>query len=438
MAEARPVTHGRVLKIAVPIVLSNVTVPLLGAVDTGVVGQMGLAAPIGAVGLGAVILASFYWIFSFLRMGTSGLAAQAHGAGDDAEATAVLLRAVILGFLAGSLIALLQGPLFLLAFRLAPASPEVEAIARGYLELRIWGAPATIALYAVTGWMIALERTRRVLLLNLWINGVNILLDLWFVLSLGLGVPGVALATLIAEWSGLVLGLWLCRDAFGPALEAARARLADNLALRRMLSVNGDIMIRSVLLQGSFTTFLFLGAGLGDVTLAANQVLLQFLEITAYALDGFAFAAEAMVGQAVGARSRPALRRAVRLSVQWGIAGAIGLSAVFGLYGPQIIDLMTTAPEVREAARIYIWWLVAAPLVGVMGWMYDGVFIGATATREMRNAMLLCVANYAVALALLLPTLGNHGLWAALMMLNATRGMVLGRIWARKEPALTI
>lgn len=438
MAEARPVTHGRVLKIAVPIVLSNITVPLLGAVDTGVVGQMGQAAPIGAVGIGAVVLASFYWIFGFLRMGTSGLAAQAHGAGDEAERTAVLLRAVIIGFLAGSLIALLQGPLFLLAFRLAPASAEVEALARSYLELRIWGAPATIALYAVTGWMIALERTKRVLLLNLWINGVNILLDLWFVLSLGLGVPGVALATLIAEWSGLALGLWLCRDAFGPALEAARARLADNQALRRMMAVNTDIMIRSVLLQGSFTTFLFLGAGFGDVTLAANQVLLQFLEITAYALDGFAFAAESLVGQAVGARSRPALRRAVRVSFQWGIAGAIALSLVFGFYGPQIIDLMTTAPEVRETARIYLWWLVAAPLIGVASWMYDGVFIGATATREMRNAMLLCVANYAVALALLLPTLDNHGLWAALMLLNATRGMVLGRIWARKEPALTI
>ena len=438
MAEPRPVTHGRVLKIAVPIVLSNVTVPLLGAVDTGVVGQMGQAAPIGAVGIGAVVLASFYWIFGFLRMGTSGLAAQAHGAGDEAERTAVLLRAVIIGFLAGSLIALLQGPLFLLAFRLAPASAEVEALARSYLELRIWGAPATIALYAVTGWMIALERTKRVLLLNLWINGVNILLDLWFVLSLGLGVPGVALATLIAEWSGLALGLWLCRDAFGPALEAARARLADNQALRRMMAVNTDIMIRSVLLQGSFTTFLFLGAGFGDVTLAANQVLLQFLEITAYALDGFAFAAESLVGQAVGARSRPALRRAVRVSFQWGIAGAIALSLVFGFYGPRIIDLMTTAPEVRETARIYLWWLVAAPLIGVASWMYDGVFIGATATREMRNAMLLCVANYVVALALLLPTLDNHGLWAALMLLNATRGMVLGRIWARKEPALTI
>lgn len=438
MAEPAALTHARVLRIALPIVLSNVTVPLLGAVDTAVVGQMGQAAPIGAVGLGAVVLASFYWIFGFLRMGTSGLAAQAHGAGDEAERTAVLLRALIVGFGAGALIALMQGPIFLAAFRLAPASAEVEALARQYLELRIWGAPATIALYAVTGWLIALERTRAVLLLQLWMNGLNIALDLLFVLKFGWGVPGVAGATLLAEWSGLGLGLWLCRDAFGPMLEEARARLSDGVALRRMASVNSDIMVRSVLLQGSFTAFLFFGAGLGDVTLAANQVLMQFLEITAYALDGFAFAAEALVGQAVGARAGPvALRRAVRLPFIWGIAGALALSACFGLYGPQIIDLMTTAPEVRAAARGYLWWLIAAPVIGVASWMYDGVFIGATATREMRNAMLLCVANYALALALLLPTLGNHGLWAALMLLNATRGLTLAHIWRRREAQLT-
>lgn len=433
---ARPVGHLRVLRIALPIVLSNATVPLLGAVDTAVVGQLGQAAPIGAVGIGAVILASFYWIFGFLRMGTSGLAAQAHGAGDAPECTAVLLRALVIGFLAGSAIALMQGPLFWLAFRVSPASATVEGIAWDYLSLRVWGAPATIALYAVTGWLIAVERSWAVLLLQLWINGVNILLDLWFVLSLGLGVPGVAVATLIAEWSGLGLGLWLCRAAFGAGLAEARARLWAAGALARMWAINGDILLRSVLLQGSFTAFTFFGAGLGDVRLAANQVLLQFLEITAYALDGFAFAAESLVGQAVGARSGPMLRQSVRLSFQWGFGGAALLSAVFAVFGPQIIDLMTTAPEVRAEARVYLWWLVLAPLIGVASWIYDGIFIGATATRDMRNAMLICVANYAVALTLLLPGLGNHGLWAALMLLNLSRGVVMGRFWKARAPRL--
>lgn len=435
MAEA-PVTHGRVLRIAGPIVLSNATVPLLGAVDTGVIGQMGQAAPIGAVGLGAVILATFYWVFGFLRMGTTGLAAQAHGRGDGAERTAVLLRALMIGLAAGGVFVLGQAALFWAAFRVAPASAEVEGLARHYLSIRIWGAPATIALYAVTGWLIALERTRGVLALQLWMNGLNILLCVWFVLGLGWGVLGVATATLIAEWSGLALGLWLCRDGL-VGTRAARARLFDGPALRRMASVNGDIMIRSVLLQGSFTAFLFFGAGLGDVTLAANQVLLQFLEITAYALDGFAFAAETLVGQAVGARARPALRRSVTIAFQWGIGGAALLALAFGLAGPRIIDLMATAPEVREAARHYLWWLVAAPLIGVASWIYDGIYIGATATRAMRNAMILCVALYGVALAILLPPFGNHGLWAALMVLNLLRGVTLGHGWPRIEARLT-
>ena len=297
-----PLTHKRVLKIAFPIVLSNATVPILGAVDTGVVGQMGQAAPIGAVGMGAVILAAIYWIFGFLRMGTTGLAAQARGAGDTAETGALLMRGLLLGGAAGLFFILTQIWVFWGAFALSPASPEVEALTRDYLQIRIWGAPATIALFAVTGWLIAIERHAGVFLLQVWMNGLNILLDLWFVLGLGWGVEGVAIATLIAEWTGLALGLWLCRNAFGGNQWRDWPRIFDASRLRRMMQVNMDIMIRSVLLTGAFTTFLFVGSDLGDVNLAANQVLLQFLEITAFALDGFAFSAEALVGSAVGAR----------------------------------------------------------------------------------------------------------------------------------------
>ena len=427
------ITHRRLLKIAAPIVLSNATVPLLGAVDTGVVGQMGQAAPIGAVGVGSVILISLYWIFGFLRMGTSGLAAQAHGAGDLPERGAILLRALLIGAAAGLAFILLQGPLFHAAFLIAPAGDEVEALSRDYLAIRIWGAPATIAAYALTGWLIAVERTRGVLLLQLWINGVNVGLDLWFVLGLGWGVSGVAAATLIAEWTGLALGLWLCRDGVLPVWRAAWARLPDRAALRVMLAVNRDIMIRSVLLQLSFTAFVFFGARLGDVTLAANQVLLQFLSITAYALDGFAFAAETLVGQAVGAKARADLRRAARLSMQWGVAGAALLALAFALAGPALIDLMTTAPDVRAEARAYLPWLVAAPLIGVFSWIYDGIFIGATLTAEMRRTMIQSVAIYALALALLMPAFGNHGLWAALMVLNAARGLTMARAAPRAE-----
>jgi MATE family multidrug resistance protein len=405
---------------------------MLGAVDTAVVGQLGQAAPIGAVGLGAVILATIYWVFGFLRMGTTGMVAQARGAGDVAETGALLMRGLMIAGAAGLVFVAGQAAVFWAAFRLAPASPEVEALTRSYLAIRIWGAPAAIAIYALTGWLIALERARGVLALQFWMNGVNVVLDLWFVLGLGLGVPGVAVATLIAEWSGLALGLWLCRAAFAGAQWRDWGRVFDPERLRRMARVNGDILVRSVILQASFTTFMFLGAGLGDVTLAANQVLLQFLSITAYGLDGFAFAAEALVGQTVGARARAGLRRAAILTSQWGAGGAVLLAAVFLVAGPALIDLMATAEPVRAAARDYLPWLVAAPLTGIAAWMFDGIFIGATRTRELRNAMMVAVAVYVPALAVLVPAFGNHGLWAALMVLNVARGVTL----ALRYPAL--
>ncbi len=420
------ITHARVARIAVPVVLSNATVPLLGAVDTAVIGQLGQAAPLGAVGMGAVILATLYWAFGFLRMSTSGLAAQAEGAGDLPERSAVLLRALLVAGMAGLGLILLQGLSFWAAFAAAPASAEVEGLARTYLAIRIWGAPATIALYALTGWLIGVERTRAILILQLWQNGLNIVLDLWFVLGLGWGIEGVAVATLIAELSGLTLALWFARDALTlVVLRRGLARLGDRVAVARMFTASRDIMGRTILLQLSFTSFVFLGARFGDVTLAANQVLLQFLEITAYALDGFAISAETLVGQAVGARAAGEVRRASRICMQWGFGGAAVMAFCFALTGGLIIDLMTTAPDVRIEARWYLGWLVAAPLIGVASWIYDGIFIGALQTREMLRAMMVSVAVYAVALVVLIPVMGNHGLWAALMVLNITRGITM-------------
>ena len=430
-------THRRVLAIALPIVLSNVTVPLLGLVDTGVIGQLGRPEPIGAVGLGAVILTSVYWIFGFLRMGTSGLVAQSHGAGDAVETGAHLLRALAIAGVAGLALIALQYPLFAGAFALAPASDAVEELARDYMGIRIWGAPATIGLYAITGWLIAVERTRAVLGLQLLQNGLNVLLSVWLVLGLGFEIRGLATATLIAEWSGLLLGLWLARSALRRAIATLRAGAAlfarDKLG--RLARVNSDIMIRSVLLQGSFTTFLFMGAAQGDVALAANQVLLQFLAITAYALDGFAYAAESLVGQAVGRRRPDRVRRAAILTSQWGIAGAVCLGLVFWLAGGAIIDLLTTSAEVRAEARLYLVWMGFAPLLGVASWMLDGIFIGATLTREMRVAMIQSVLVYVAVLLVLPPLMGNHGLWAALMVLNMMRGLTMLVRYPRAEQA---
>jgi MATE family multidrug resistance protein len=423
---ARAVTHARVLRIAVPIVISNATVPILGAVDTGVVGQLGAAAPIGAVGLGAVILTAIYWVFGFLRMGTTGLASQAHGAGETGEVAALLTRVLMIGLAGGAAVIVLQGPLFAAAFLAAPASDAVEGLARDYLATRVWSAPAMIALFGVTGWLIAQERTRAVLAIQVLMNGLNIALDLWFVLGLGWGVEGVARATVIAEWGGLALGLWICRDAFRDPAWRDWPRVFDPVRLRVMASVNTDILLRSLMLQAIFVSFLFLGSGFGDVTLAANQVLMQFLSITAHALDGFAFSAEALVGQAFGARNRAVLRRGAVLASLWALAVCAGIAAGYAAFGGAVIDLMATAPEVRAAAREFLPYAAAAPLLGVAPFMLDGVFIGATRSRDMRNMMAVSLAFYAVAVAALVPLMGNHGLWAALLLSFVARGVTLG------------
>lgn len=429
------ITHKRVLKIALPILLANITVPILGAVDTGVVGQLGQAAPIGAVGIGAVILSALYWIFGFLRMGTTGLTSQAHGAGRSGEVAALLTRALMIALAGGVVVIALQVPLFAGAFLIAPASAEVEGLAREYLSIRVWSAPAMIAIFGITGWLIALERTRAVLLIQLLMNGVNIGLDLWFVLGLGWGVQGVAFATFLAEWGGVVLGLWLCRDAFAVPAWRDWPRVFDAQALRHMGQVNGDILLRSLMLQAIFLSFLFLGADFGDVTLAANQVLLQFLHITAYALDGFAFAAEALVGNAMGRRDSRHIRRAAKVSTLWGLISVMILSLGFALFGAVIIDTMAKVPAVQAEARTFLPYMVIAPLLGLGSYMLDGIFIGATRTRDMRNMMALSLLTYAVAVTLLVPQLGNHGLWLALLISFVARAASLGACYPALERA---
>lgn len=432
------ITHRRILHTAVPIVLSNATVPILGAVDTGVVGQMGLAAPIGAVGIGAIVLSAIYWIFGFLRMGTTGLTAKAQGAGRQGEVAAMLTRAVMVGLGGGLLVMALQVWLFRGAFYVSPASPEVEALAREYLAIRIWSAPAAIALYGLTGWLIALERTKAVLVVQLWMNGLNILLDLWFVLGLGWGVGGVATATVIAELSGFALAIWMCRDAFMRAAWRDWTRVFDRDALVEMAAVNRDILLRSLMLQAIFLAFMFFGAGFGDDVLAANQVLLQFLFITAHALDGFAFAIEALVGQAFGAGNRTVFRKAAWMGSVWAVVGSLVLALLYWIGGGLLIDVMTTAPELRELARVFLIWVVISPLFGVAPFILDGIFIGAAQSRDMRDMMAVSLVIYGVALALLVPVFENHGLWLALLISFAARGATLGLRYPRLERSVGV
>jgi MATE family multidrug resistance protein len=421
-----PLTHRRVLRIALPIVLSNATVPILGAVDVGVVGQMGEAAPIGAVGIGAIILTTLFWIFGFLRMGTVGLVGQAAGAGDDDEVSAWLTRALLVAMAGGFGLIVLQWPIFWAAFQLAPASAEVEGLARTYLSIRIWTAPAAIAIYALTGWLIAMERTGAVFWIQLVMNGVNIMLDFVFVLGFGWGVPGVAIATVIAEIAGVCLALWLCRDAFARPAWRAWDRIFDRVKLIRMALLNTDILLRSAMLMVIFSSFVFIGARFGDVTLAANEVLIQFMYITAYAMDGFAFAAETLIARAYGRADPGRVRKSALMTGVWGMAVCLVTALAFALAGPWIIDLMAKDIEVRAEARAYLWWMAAAPILGCAAWMLDGIFIGAARGRDMRNMMAISFVVYWAAVFVLLPVMGNHGLWAALLISFVARGVTLG------------
>ena len=430
------INNRRVLAIAIPIVLSNITVPILGAVDTAVIGQLGKAAPVAAVGVGAIIITAFYWIFGFLRMGTTGLVAQSLGAKDENEVRAYLLRALLLGFLAGLTILLLRKSLIEIGFWVSPASNEVEGLAAKYFLIRVWSAPAAIALYGVIGWLIALERTKSVLILQFFMNGVNVLLDLWFVLGLNWGIEGVAIATVIAEVSALVLGLFLCLERFKDQSWPKFPVIFDMQRLKNMLSVNFDILLRSIMLEAIFVSFLLLGGNFGDAKLAANQVLLQFLHITAHGLDGFAFAAETLVGQAIGQKNRSRFRASVVASAKLALVLSLLMAVTFLLVGPSLIDLMTTAEDVRIEAKSYLFFVVLVPILGISAWMLDGIFIGATRTKDMRNMMAISLVFYVFSLIIFMPHFGNTGLWLALLISFITRGITLGLRYPHLEKSI--
>ena len=426
--------HARVWALAGPIILSNLSTPLLGAVDTAVVGHLPDAAYIGGVAVGAVIFNFLYWGFGFLRMGTTGFTAQAFGAEDTAELRAALARPLLLAFVLGALLVFLQAPVGWLAFALFEASDQVEDFARSYYAIRIWSAPAALANYAMLGWLLGTRRAGAVLLIQLVLNGINILLDLVFVIGLGWGVEGVALASLLAELGAMVLGLAVVARALntgGGSWEWARIASPERLAV--LLRANLDIFIRTLCLLGAFAYFTARSATMGDVLLAGNAILLQLQSFTAYGLDGFAHAVEVLAGNALGARSRPAFREAVRVSTLWALGTAGAVTGIYLVLGGSIVALFTDLEAVRRAAEIYLPWVVVAPLVSVWSFQLDGIFIGVTRTRDMRNAMMLSLAIYLGACWVLVPTLGNHGLWLAFTILMVARAATLGWLYPRLE-----
>ncbi|MGD1875935.1 MAG: MATE family efflux transporter [Kiloniellaceae bacterium] len=434
--------HRRVWQLAGPIILANLTTPLLGAVDTAVVGHLPDASYIGGVAVGSVIFSFLFWGFGFLRMGTTGFTAQAHGAGDSAELRACLLRPLALALGFGALIILLQAPLGQVALWAMDASAEVEGQTAIYFDIRVWSAPAALVNYVVLGWLLGVQRPRAALALQILVNGVNILLDLVFVLGLGWDVAGVAWATLIAESSAALAGLALTLHSLG-RLPGAQdrpggwrgdwVRLKDPARLAALMRVNFDIFLRTLCLVLAFGIFTSESAGFGDVVLAGNAILMQFQSFVSHGLDGFAHAAEILAGSAHGADNRRTFRRAVVVCSLWGLGGALVASLALLLGGPLIIAVFTSLPEVRLSAETYLWWMVASPLVSIWSFLLDGIFIGATRTAAMRNAMVLSLGVFLATNWLLPPLLGNHGLWLSLMLFTAARGLTMALYYPALE-----
>ncbi|MEO2006168.1 MAG: MATE family efflux transporter [Candidatus Poribacteria bacterium] len=424
--------NGRVWRLAGPLILSNMSIPLLGAVDTAVVGRMPDPSYIGAVALGSLVFSYLYWGCGFLRMGTTGLTAQAVGAGDLDEARAVFLRAAIVGAAAALLFVSLQAVIGKSAFGLLGGSVEVERLANLYFRTRIWGAPAALANFAVIGWLFGVEKTRYTLAIQIVQNLLNMGLDLLFVMAFGWGIRGVAVATVISEYVGLALGIvFVLRAARGVGGTWRWDLVAHRERLLHLLRVNGDIFIRTLALITGFAYFTQQGARMGDVTLAANAILMHFQAIQAYGLDAFAHAAEILIGGAVGSGRRDAFRKAVRVSTTWAAGTALVCCLLYAVGGGALIRAMTTIETVRDAARALLPWAIVSPIISVWSFQLDGIFLGATRTREMRNGMLVALGVFLVAVHTLVPLLGNHGLWLALMVYMLARACVLAAFYPR-------
>ncbi|MBO6834985.1 MAG: MATE family efflux transporter [Alphaproteobacteria bacterium] len=418
----------RLLALTGPIVVANLSVPLPGLVDTAVMGHQPEAAGLAAVGLGAMIFATLFFTFGFLRMSTVGLTAQADGAGDHRDIRAVLYRGGALALIIAAALLLAHQPLGRLAFGLTDAAPRVVELGLAYYDIRVWGAPAALLNMAILGWLFGLGHMRAPVVLQIVTNLINVALDFLFVFGFDWGIEGVAAATVIAEWSGTLLGIVIVARRLRPygGIAPPPGALTDWAGMRRLLGVNRDIFIRTLCLLIAFAHFKFEGATLGTTTLAANIVLLTFLDISSYGLDAFANAAEILVGKAVGRRDASVFRKVVRLAHLWGFAIA-GISAVvFYGFGAWIVGVLTNQPQVLAEADRFMVWAAILPLTAVWAFVIDGVFVGGTWSAALRNGMIAAIAVYFAAQWLLVPAYGNEGLWLALHIFLVARGVTLG------------
>jgi multidrug resistance protein, MATE family len=420
----QPVNHAKILKIAVPIMLSNVTEPLIGVVNTAVVGQLPGAHLMGGVAVGSLIFSFLFWGFGFLRLSTSGLSAQATGADDPREVAAVFWRSLTIAVVVGFSLIILSPLLKPLSIALMGGSADVQSAASTYFSYRIWAAPAALANFTILGWFIGQGRTKVALVTQLALNITNMVFCALLVLHFDFGIAGVGMAVLIAEYAAVAVGLVLVMKRLWDLKQPFDGIGVFNAAkIKSLITANADMMIRTICLLFAFAWFTSRGARNGDTVVAANMVLLHLFEVSAYMLDGFAYAAEALVGQAIGAKDPSRYRQAISLSTLWVMLLGALASVLIWLFAPAFIDLMTLNEDVRGFAKDYVFWAAITPFLGAACFLYDGIFTGAMATKEMRNMMLLSLALYLIVWYFLEPIYGNHGLWAALSVFFVARSV---------------
>lgn len=415
----------QILHIAIPSIVSNITVPLLGLVDVTIVGHLGSASYIGAIAVGGMLFSMIYWIFGFLRMGTGGLTAQAYGSHNLKEATRILQRSIAVSMLLALALLILQYPIRVIAFLIIDASPDVRQLAASYFHICIWGAPATLGLYGFTGWFIGMQNSRFPMFIAITQNIVNIAASLFFVFALGMKVEGVALGTLIAQYAGLLMAYLLCLRYYRPLRKhLSRKHIFEREAMVRFFQINRDIFLRTLCLVAVTVFFTSTGAAYGDVTLAVNTLLMQLFTLFSYIMDGFAYAGEALSGKHIGANNRIALRLTVRNLFGWGLALALMFTLLYGIGGKGFLRLLTNDESVILASATYFYWVLAIPLVGFSAFLLDGICIGATATRLMLRAMIVASAGFFLVYYGFRSSLGNHALWMAFILYLLLRGVV--------------
>ncbi len=420
----------KILQLAIPSIVSNITVPLLGLIDVAIVGHLGSAAYIGAIAVGGMLFNIIYWLFGFLRMGTSGMTSQAFGQRDLKEVTRVLLRAVGVGLFIALCLLLLQYPIRKIAFLLIDATPEVRELATVYFNICVWGAPAVLGLYSFAGWFIGMQNSRFPMFIAITQNVVNIVASLSFVYLLDMKIEGVALGTLIAQYAGLFMASLLWLRYYGRLKIAFRWReIIGKTAMKRFFQVNSDIFFRTLCLVAVTTFFTSTGARQGDVVLAVNTLLMQLFTLFSYIMDGFAYAGEAMTGRYVGARNNTGLQRMIRLLFRWGWGLSLSFTILYMIGGQDFLGVLRIDTIVINAAGSYYYWVLAIPLAGFAAFLWDGILIGATATRLMLYSMLVASGLFFVVYYLFYGVMGNHALWMAFLIYLSLRGIMQWILW---------